>query len=141
MAPVTLYTAPTPNGFEISILLEELGIDYEVCPIDLKAQEQKEEWFLKINPNGRIPALSLCHLVASLCLIYLLLVDHKNGEIPVFESGAMLIYLAENFGDGAFLPKEGRSRGQVFGWLMFQSVRIANHRLVHSSCRVVFVHA
>jgi len=57
MAPITLYTAGTPNGFKASVTLEELGIDYETHPIDLSSGEQKQEWFLKINPNGRIPAL------------------------------------------------------------------------------------
>eukprot|EP00210_Caulerpa_lentillifera_P008724 g8321.t1 len=104
MAPVTFYTAATPNATKISILLEELGIDYEVRVLDLKAKEQKEEWFLKINPNGRIPAL----------------VDHENGEISVFESGAIMIYLVDTFGKGSFLPKEGKSRYEVISWLMFQ---------------------
>eukprot|EP00210_Caulerpa_lentillifera_P008725 g8322.t1 len=109
MGSVTLYTSATPNGFKVSILLEELGIDYKVREIDLKAHEQKEEWFLKINPNGRIPAI----------------VDHKNGEISVFESGAIMIYLADTFGDGLFLPKEGTRRYEIISWLMFQVSGVA----------------
>ncbi|RKO84990.1 thioredoxin-like protein, partial [Blyttiomyces helicus] len=74
---ITLYTAGTPNGWKASIALEELGIPYELKPISFKTNEQKSEWFLKINPNGRIPAI----------------VDHSRGDFPVFESGAILLYL------------------------------------------------
>lgn len=55
---ITLYTASTPNGIKVSILLEELGLEYKVHPIDMSANEQKEDWFLEINPNGRIPAIT-----------------------------------------------------------------------------------
>lgn len=104
MAPVTLYTAGTPNGFKASVTLEELGIEYDVHHIDLGKDEQKEEWYLKINPNGRIPAI----------------VDHSNSDLAVFESGALMIYLAEKYGDGSLLPKEGNERYEVLEWLMFQ---------------------
>eukprot|EP00210_Caulerpa_lentillifera_P000229 g223.t1 len=104
MAPITLYTAGTPNGFKASITLEELGIDYETRSIDLMAAEQKQDWFLKINPNGRIPAI----------------VDHENGDLAVFESGAIMVYLAECFGDGSLLPKDGNKRYEILSWLMFQ---------------------
>ena len=58
-APITLYTAATPNGWKASITLEELGLAYDVTPINMQKMEQKEPWFLKINPNGRIPAMNL----------------------------------------------------------------------------------
>lgn len=99
---ITLFTSPTPNGQKISIALEELGIDYRVRAVDLGTREQKEDWFLRINPNGRIPAI----------------VDHDNGELAVFESGAILIYLAEQ--GGALLGDSPRQRVEVLQWLMFQ---------------------
>eukprot|EP01112_Ceratiomyxa_fruticulosa_P023230 TRINITY_DN879_c0_g1_i4.p1 TRINITY_DN879_c0_g1~~TRINITY_DN879_c0_g1_i4.p1 ORF type:complete len:238 (-),score=66.34 TRINITY_DN879_c0_g1_i4:125-838(-) len=105
MADFTLYTASTPNGTKISIALEELGLKYETKTIDLGKNEQKEEWFLKINPNGRIPAL----------------VDHKNGDFNVFESGAILLYLVERYDpEGKLYPKDGNARSEVVQWLMFQ---------------------
>jgi GST-like protein len=101
---ITLYTAPTPNGHKASIALEELGIPYETVGIDLGKNVQKEPWFLAINPNGRIPAI----------------VDHDAGDFPVFESGAILLYLAEKEGSGRLLPKDPRGRSHVIQWLMFQ---------------------
>ena len=99
---IELYTAGTPNGKKASIMLEELGIPYTVHPIDFSKLEQKEEWYLKINPNGRIPAI----------------VDKDNGDFPVFESGAILIYLAEKY--GKFLSKDPKERSIAIQWLMFQ---------------------
>ncbi|GIX18150.1 MAG: thiol:disulfide oxidoreductase [Rhodothalassiaceae bacterium] len=99
---ITLYTAPTPNGYKISVMLEEIGLPYEVRVLDLMKGEQKEEWFLKINPNGRIPAI----------------VDHDNDDFNVFESGAIMLYLAEK--TGRLLPKEEKGRSRVIQWLMFQ---------------------
>jgi GSH-dependent disulfide-bond oxidoreductase len=99
---IELLTAATPNGWKISIALEELGLPYTVKPISLSKLEQKEEWFLKINPNGRIPAI----------------IDHDNDDFAVFESGAILIYLAEK--SGKFLPTEPKARSRVLQWLMFQ---------------------
>ncbi|EKP05406.1 glutathione S-transferase, N-terminal domain protein [Leptospira kirschneri str. 2008720114] len=99
---IELYSASTPNGRKISILLEELGIPYIVHPIDLGKLEQKQEWFLKINPNGRIPAI----------------IDKDNGNFAVFESGAILIYLAEK--TGKLLPKDPKEKSTVIQWLMFQ---------------------
>ncbi|EAU36633.1 hypothetical protein ATEG_03359 [Aspergillus terreus NIH2624] len=75
---ITLYTSPTPNGFKVSVTLEELGLPYKLRPIDLQKGEQKEEWFLKINPNGRIPAIT-------------------DGEQHVFESGAVMQYLVDKY--------------------------------------------
>jgi len=99
---IDLYTAPTPNGWKVSILLEELGVPYSVRPIRLQNGEQKEDWYLKINPNGRIPAI----------------VDRDEGDFAVFESGAILIYLAEKV--GRFLPKDLKGRSRVIQWVMFQ---------------------
>lgn len=79
---ITLYTVGTPNGIKASILLEELGLDYKVYPIKMSENEQKEPWFLEINPNGRIPAMT----------------DTLDGEkIRVFESGAILQYLIDRY--------------------------------------------
>jgi GST-like protein len=100
---IDLYTAPTPNGWKASIMLEELGLPYDVRPIRLQEGEQHEPWYLKINPNGRIPAI----------------VDRDEGDFAVFESGAILIYLAEKTGS-ALLPADRRRRSQVMQWLMFQ---------------------
>ncbi len=99
---ITLYTAATPNGRKVSIFFEETGMPYTVKAIDLAAGEQKQEWFLKLNPNGRIPAI----------------VDHEAGDFAVFESGAILIYLAEK--TGKFLPADAQGRSTVIQWLMFQ---------------------
>jgi glutathione S-transferase len=99
---IELFTAATPNGWKASITLEELGIEYRVRRIVFDKQEQKEPWFLKINPNGRIPAI----------------VDHGNGGFAVFESGAIMIYLAEQA--GALLPADVKGRSLVIQWLMFQ---------------------
>jgi len=99
---IDLYTAPTPNGHKVSILLEELGVPYTVHAVNLGRGEQKQPDYLKINPNGRIPAI----------------VDREAGDFPVFESGAILIYLAEKY--GRFLPADVKGRSQVIQWLMFQ---------------------
>ncbi|RME43816.1 MAG: glutathione S-transferase [Deltaproteobacteria bacterium] len=99
---IDLYTARTPNGFKASIMLEEVGLPYRVHPIDLARGEQKEEWFLEINPNGRIPAI----------------VDRAFEDFPVFESGAILIYLAEK--SGKLLSSDRRKRSVTLQWLMFQ---------------------
>jgi glutathione S-transferase len=99
---IELFTAATPNGWKISIALEEMGLPYTVRALSLSKLEQKEEWFLKINPNGRIPAI----------------IDHDNGDFAVFESGAILIYLAEK--SGKLLPTEPKARSRVLQWLMFQ---------------------
>jgi len=105
MTDITLFTAGTPNGTKISIALEELGLKYDVKAIDLGKNEQKEEWFLKINPNGRIPAIT----------------DHKRGNFNVFESGAILLYLVEHYDlEGKLFPKDSNARSEVVQWLMFQ---------------------
>lgn len=98
----TLFTAPTPNGWKVSIALEELGLRYQVRAIKLHEQEQLQPWFLEINPNGRIPAL----------------IDHEEKDFTLFESGAILVYLAEK--TGRLLPRDRRGRSEVIQWLMFQ---------------------
>lgn len=98
---IDLYTASTPNGWKASIALEELGLPYEVHRIDLMAGDQKTPQFLAINPNGRIPAI----------------VDREE-DLAVFESGAILIYLAEKA--GALLPTDTKGRSRVIQWVMFQ---------------------
>lgn len=99
---IELYTAGTPNGHKISIALEELGLPYQLHALDLGAQEQKQPAFLQINPNGRIPAI----------------VDTENDNFAVFESGAILIYLAEK--TGKLMPQDVKGRSEVIQWLMFQ---------------------
>ena len=99
---IELFTAATPNGWKASITLEELALPYKVRRIDFDKREQKEPWYLKINPNGRIPAI----------------VDHGNGDFAVFESGALMIYLAEKA--GKLLPTDVKGRSLVIQWLMFQ---------------------
>ena len=96
---IKLYTAATPNGWKISIALEEMGLPYEVRVIDFSAMEQKTDWYVKLNPNGRIPTL-------------------EDEGFTLFESGAILIYLAEK--TGKFLPKGVQERSRVLQWLMFQ---------------------
>jgi len=103
---IDLYTAATPNGWKISIALEELGLPYTVHALRLDAGDQKTDEYLKINPNGRIPTI----------------VDRDNGNFAVFESGAILIYLAEK--TGMLMPEENQGRSVVLQWLMFQMAGI-----------------
>jgi glutathione S-transferase len=99
---IELLSAPTPNGIKISVALEELGAGYTVRPIDLGKKVQKEPWFLALNPNGRIPVI----------------IDHDADDFVVFESGAILVYLAEKF--GRLLPADAKGRSRVLQWVMFQ---------------------
>ena len=99
---IDLYTAATHNGHNISIALEELALAYTVHALDLGMHEQKRPEFLRISPNGRIPAI----------------VDRDAGDFAVFESGAILIYLAEK--TGRLMPADARGRSLVIQWLMFQ---------------------
>ena len=94
-----LYTAATPNGYKASVALEELGLPYEVRSINLSTLEQKTPAFLAINPNGRVPAL-------------------VDDGFAVFESGAILRYLAEK--TGRLMPTDLKGRSRVVQWLMFQ---------------------
>jgi len=99
---IELYTSATPNGWKASVALEEMAFDYQVYAIDLMKGEQKSAAFLKLCPNGRIPAI----------------VDRNNDDFSVFETGAIMIYLAEK--SGQFLPKGNKERSKVMQWLMFQ---------------------
>jgi len=99
---IDLYTSPTPNGWKASCALEEMNIPYQAIGVDLGAQEQKKPEFLAMNPNGRIPVI----------------IDRNNDDFCVFESGAIMIYLAEL--SGKFLPSDAKGRSQVMQWLMFQ---------------------
>ncbi len=102
---IDLYTWPTPNGHKVHIFLEETGLPYTVHPININTGDQFQPEFLKISPNNKMPAM----------------VDQDGpGGTPfsLFESGAILIYLAEK--TGRFLPSEPRARHTTFAWLMFQ---------------------
>lgn len=108
---IDLYSAATPNGHKVSIALEELELPYTLHVLDLAAGAQKQPGFLSINPNGRIPAI----------------VDHDPAPAPaiddgepfaVFESGAILLYLADK--TGKLMPQDARGRSRVEQWLMFQ---------------------
>ncbi len=99
---IDLYSAATPNGWKVSITLEELELPYTLHRIELSSGEQKKPWFTAINPNGRIPAI----------------VDRDNGDFAVFESGAIQLYLAERA--GRLLPSDPRGRSRAVQWLMFQ---------------------
>jgi len=96
---LTLYTAATPNGYKVSVALEEMGLPYEVRKLNLYKAEQKEPWFLAINPNGGVPAI-------------------VDGGFAVFKSGACLLYLALK--TGPLMPADPRGQSQVEQWLMFQ---------------------
>ena len=103
---IDLYTAPTPNGHKASICLEELELPYEVHVVNILGGDQKKPDYLKLNPNGRIPTI----------------VDRDEANFPVFESGAILIYLAEKA--GRLLPTDRKGRSRVLQWLMFQMAGI-----------------
>ncbi|GIJ86482.1 hypothetical protein Asppvi_005371 [Aspergillus pseudoviridinutans] len=100
---ITLYSWPTPNGVKASITLEELGLSYKTEPINISTNLQKEEWFLKINPNGRIPAI-------------------KDGEQRVFESGAIMLYLTDKYDTEHKIsyPHGTPEYYEELAWLMFQ---------------------
>ncbi|WP_018984208.1 glutathione S-transferase family protein [Salinimonas chungwhensis] len=99
---ITLYTAPTPNGWKASVALEEMQLPYQVHHVDLHKGQQKESWFKALNPNNRIPVIT----------------DHENDDFTLAESGAIMLYLAEK--SGKFLPADAKKRHQVTQWLMFQ---------------------
>jgi glutathione S-transferase/GST-like protein len=96
---LTLYTSPTPNGYKVSVALEEMGLAYTVRSVDLMKGEQKTPAFLAISPNGRVPAL-------------------VDDGFAIFESGAILVYLAEK--TGKLMPADLHGRSRVMQWLMFQ---------------------
>lgn len=102
---IQLYSLPTPNGVKISIALEELGLDYEPHLISFGTNDQKSPEFVSLNPNGRIPAI----------------IDSNGPEgkpIGLFESGAILVYLAEK--TGKLLPASAAGRYETLAWVMFQ---------------------
>jgi GSH-dependent disulfide-bond oxidoreductase len=96
---ITFYTAATPDTYKVSVALEEMALPYAVVTLDLAKGEQKTPDFLAINPNGRVPAL-------------------VDDGFPIFESGAILVYLAEK--NGLLMPTDVRGRSRVMQWLMFQ---------------------
>ncbi len=99
---IDLYTFPTPNGHKVSCTLEALGLEYQAHVIDISKGAQKRPEFLQLNPNGRIPAI----------------VDKANDDFAVFESGAIMLYLAEQ--TGKLIPNDVKGRSLVIQWLMFQ---------------------
>ena len=99
---IHLYTASTMNGWKPVIFLEEANMEYELTYIDFGKKEQKSDWYVKLNPNGRIPTI----------------VDRSNDDFVVFESGAILWYLAEKY--QKFLPVGDKARSEALQWLMFQ---------------------
>ena len=99
---IDLYTAPTPNGHKVSCTLEAMDLEYTAHLIDLSKGEQHTPEFLAISANGRIPAI----------------VDRDNDDLSIFESGAIMIYLADK--TGMLIPSEGKGRSDVIQWLMFQ---------------------
>lgn len=103
---IELYTAATPNGWKVSVMLEEIGLPYTVHHVDIMKGTQKEPWFTEICPNGRIPAI----------------IDRANGDFPVFESGAIMLYLARQ--TGKLMPLDVKGESRVTQWLMFQMAGI-----------------
>ncbi|KAI0159863.1 glutathione S-transferase [Hypoxylon sp. FL1284] len=108
MSDITVYTAQTPNGVKVTILLEELGLPYKAIPVDLSKSTQKEPWFLEINPNGRIPAMTDTF--------------SDGKQIRLFESGAMMQYLTDRYDTEhkVSYPKGSREYYEVNNWLMWQ---------------------
>jgi GST-like protein len=103
---IDLYTDATPNGWKISVMLEEIGMQYTTHHVDILNGSQKEDWFTRICPNGRIPAI----------------VDRDNDDFAIFESGAIMIYLANK--SGQLMPKDDKGESRVIQWLMFQMAGI-----------------
>jgi GST-like protein len=105
---IELYSWATGNGRRASIMLEESGLPYTVRPMELSTKVQKEPWYMKLNPNGRIPAI----------------VDRDGPEpVAVFESGAILLYLAEK--SGRLLPPSGAARAETLKWLFFGTSNVS----------------
>lgn len=99
---IHLYTASTPNGHKVSCMLEAIEMTYEIHTVNLGEGDQRKPDFLKISPNGRIPAI----------------VDTDNDNLSIFESGAIMLYLAEK--SGKLIPSDIKGRAKVIEWLMFQ---------------------
>ena len=105
---IDLYFAPTPNGWKITIMLEECGLPYRLIPLNIASGEQFEESFLRINPNARMPVIVDTEV--------------EGGPFSVFESGAILMYLAEK--SGQFMPREQRAFYEVCQWLFWQMANL-----------------
>ena len=105
---IDLYTSPTPNGWKVAITLEELELPYKTHVLTLSEKKQYEDWFKKMNPNSRIPVI----------------VDREADNLTIFESGAILYYLAEK--TGRLMPKDMKGRMAVMQWLMFQMSAIGH---------------
>src|SRR5262249_30721027 len=107
VAMIDLYFSPTPNGLKVRLALEEAGLDYRTIPVRLSAGEQYTPAFTEISPNNRMPAI----------------VDHEppgeDGPLAIFESGAILLYVAER--SGRLLPADGRARSEALQWLFWQA--------------------
>lgn len=99
---IHLYTSSTPNGHKVSCMLEAIDMPYEIHSVNLGEGDQRKPDFLKISPNGRIPAI----------------VDTDNDDLSIFESGAIMLYLAEK--SGKLIPSDIKGRAKVIEWLMFQ---------------------
>lgn len=99
---IDVYSSATPNGYKVTVMLEEIGADYTLHPVNLSAGDQKTPEFLAMNPNGRIPVI----------------VDRSNSNFSIFESGAIMIYLGEKFGQ--LYPTDPDTRSRTLQWLMFQ---------------------
>ena len=99
---IDFYTAPTPNGWKVAIALEEMELAYTPHVLNLSERTQHEEWFLAMNPNGRIPVI----------------VDHDADDLTIFETGAIMLYLAKK--SGKFMPTSLQGRYAAMQWLMFQ---------------------
>jgi GSH-dependent disulfide-bond oxidoreductase len=106
---IQLYSLPTPNGVKVSIMLEETALPYEPHRVSFDANDQKSPEFLSLNPNGKIPAIIDPH-------------GPFDAPLALFESGAILIYLAEK--SGQFMPRDAARRYQTIQWLMFQMAAI-----------------
>lgn len=102
---IDFYTAGTPNGYKPAIMLEEIGLPYSIHKVDISKGDQFSPEYIEINPNSKIPAI----------------ID-READISVFESGAVLIYLAEK--TGKLLPTDPAERALVMGWLMFQMASV-----------------
>jgi len=99
---IDFYTAPTPNGHKVSCTLEAMELEYKTHVVNLMENEQKKPEFLAISPNGRIPAI----------------IDRDADNLPIFESGAIMIYLAEK--TGKLMPTDLNEKAKVLEWVMFQ---------------------
>ena len=103
---MNLYADATPNGWKASMMLEEIGMEYTTHHVDIMSGAQKEEWFLRLCPNGRIPVI----------------VDRDNDDLAIFESGAIMLYLAKK--SGQLMPQDDKGESRVTQWLMFQMAGI-----------------